>query len=309
MGYPLWGELVGQLAQEFAPTLALSDDYLNDVDKIAASARSADKLAEYHKRLERTFCVDGASRTDLGFHRRLISLGFCGLITSNFDPTLERACTFEFSGPGDPHQCDSVDLRDQQKPYLVYEFLRKLGASQQHDRVLHLHGFHNRPDRLILGTRDYAEAYGHDLGEPDAALKTLLRKIIWALFATRPVLFVGFSRTDAFFNKTLELVKSDFVLTDEPSHYAIVPYEVDVSATAGVLDPSLAHDEARTKIRATLPRWMVPIFYHAPRHPMTGRQDHSQLAVVISELAGRVSTVPQAESVVDRLARRALEDL
>ena len=63
------------------------------------------------------------------------------------------------------------------------------------------------------------------------------------------MLFVGFSRTDPFFNKTLELMKSDFILTDEPAHYSIVPYDVDLAATAGVLDPAVAHEEAKQKIR------------------------------------------------------------
>ena len=67
MGYPLWGGLVRRLAQEFAPALVLSDDYLGDVDKIAEAAASAGHTAEYDKRLDRTFCVDGASRTDCAF--------------------------------------------------------------------------------------------------------------------------------------------------------------------------------------------------------------------------------------------------
>jgi hypothetical protein len=308
MGYPLWGGLVGRLAAEFAPALVLSDDYLGDVDKIAAAAETAGHADEYYKRLDRTFCVDGASRADLRFHRRLISLGFCGLITTNFDPTLEQACIAEYSGSGGVHRCEPVDLRDD-RPYLVYEFLRNLGASPRHNGVLHLHGFHSRPRRLILGARDYGEAYGHDLTAPDAALRTLPRKIIWTLLATRPVLFVGFSMADPFFNKTLELVKNDFILTDEPAHFSIVPYDVDLAATTGVLEPSVAHEEAKQRIRETLPSWLVPIFYHAPRDPATGHPDHSQLATLIEDLGGRAGTAPRAESAVDRLARRALEEL
>jgi hypothetical protein len=308
MGYPLWGGLVSGLAGEFAPNLVLSDDYLGDVDKIAAAAATAGRTDEYYKRLDRTFCVDGASRTDLRFHRRLISLGFCGLITTNFDPTLEQACIAEYSGSGGVHRCEPVDLRDE-RPYLVYDFLRNLGASPQHDGVLHLHGFHSRPKRLILGAGDYAEAYGHDLSTPDAALRTLPRKIIWTLLATRPVLFVGFSMTDPFFNKTLELVRNDFILTDEPAHFSIIPYDVDLAATTGVIDPSVAHEEAKQRLRETLPSGLVPIFYHAPSDPVTGRQDHGQLAALIEDLAGRAGTAPRVESAVDRLARRALEEL
>lgn len=308
MGYPLWGGLVRHLAQEFAPALVLSDDYLGDVDKIAAAVEGAGRADEYFKLLDRTFCVDGATRRDLQFHRRLISLGFSGITTTNFDPTLEQACIAEYSGSAGVHRCEPVDLRDQ-RPYLVYDFLRSLGASHKHERVLHLHGFHGLPRRLILGARDYAEAYGHDLSTPDVALKTLPRKIIWTLLATRPVLFVGFSMTDPFFGKTLELVKQDFILTNEPAHFSIIPYDVDLTATAGVLDPAVAHEQAQEKIRATLPGWLVPIFYHAPRDPVTGFPDHSQLATLIEDLGARAGMAPRAESTVDRLARRALEEL
>lgn len=308
VGYPLWAGLVRQLADEFAPALTLSDDYLGDVDKIADAAASVGRADEYYKRLDRTFCFDGAPRKDLRFHRRLISLGFCGLITPNFDPTLEEACVAEYSGSAGVHRCEPVDLRDD-RPYLVYEFLRSLGASPRHERVLHLHGFHRLPRRLILGARDYADAYGHDLSAPDGALRTLPRKIIWTLLATRPVLFVGFSMTDPFFNKALELVRNDFILTDEPAHFSIIPYDVDLAATAGVLDPAAAHEEAKHKIRQTLPPWLVPIFYHVPRDAATGLQDHSGLASLIEDLGAKAGTTPPVESAVDRLARRALEEL
>ena len=294
---------------EFAPALTLSDDNLANVDEIASVAADARRADEYLKWLDRTFCFNGAPRKDLGFHRRLLSLGFSGLITPNFDPTLEQACITEYSSAACVHSCESVDLTDNNRPYLVFDFLRGLGGSPQHDGVLHLHGLHSAPDRLILGAQDYARAYGHDLSAGTAELRTLPRKIIWTLLATRPVLFVGFSMTDPFFNKTLELVEGDFILTDEPAHFAIIPYDVDLKATAGMLDSAVAHEEAKRKIRDALPRWLVPIFYHAPLVPGTGLPDHSQLPALIDDLGARAGTAPRAESPVDRLTRRALEEL
>jgi hypothetical protein len=308
MGYPPWGELVRHLAQEFAPAVVLSGDYLRDVDRIADVAAAAGGLDEYYKYLDRAFCVDGAGSTDLRFHRRLVSLGFCGLITTNFDPVLEEACVAEYSDSGVIHRCEPVDLRDD-RPYLVFEFLRGLTASSRHRRVLHLHGFHNSPRKLILGARDYAAAYGHDQSTPDVALRTLPRKIIWTLLATRPLLFVGFSMRDPFFNMTMDLVRKDFTLTNEPAYFSIIPFDVDLSATAGLVDPTIAHEEEKERIRSTLPRGLVPIFYHAPTDPATGRQDHSQLRALIDDLGARARTAPRTESVVDRLARRALEEL
>ena len=309
LGYPLWDDLVQRLAMAFAPALTLSDDNLANVDEIASVAAHDGRAHEYLKWLDRTFCFDGAPRKDLGFHRRLISLGFCGLITPNFDPTLEQACIAEYTSAACVHRCESVDLTDAKRPYLVFDFLRCLGGSPHHDGVLHLHGLHSAPDRLILGAQDYAKAYGHDLSAGNAELRTLPRKIIWTLLATRPVLFVGFGMNDPFFNKTLELLGGDFILTDEPAHFAIISYDVDLTNTAGMLAPAVAHEEAKQRIRDALPPWLVPIFYHAPRVPGTGFPDHSQLAALIDELGARAGTAPSNESPVDRLTRQALEEL
>ena len=308
MGYPVWSDLVKQLAAEFSPQLDLSDDNLANVDRIASVASNAGRADEYFKWLDQMFSADGALQQELRFHQRLISLGFCGLTTLNFDPTLEQACITEYSDAGGVHHCEPIDLTAD-RPYLVFEFLRNLGARSRHDRVLHLHGLHSAPKRMILGRSAYKRAYGHDLSGPDGDLRTLPRKVLWTLLATRPILFVGFSMTDPFFNSTLKLVKDDFILTDEPAHFSIIPYDVDTAATAGVVDPSVAHEEAKKKIQTLLPRWLVPIFYHAPRDPATGRKDHGQLAALIEDLGSRARTAPHAESTVDRLARRTLEEL
>jgi hypothetical protein len=199
---------VRQLAQEFAPALGLSDDYLGDVDKVAAAAASAGRADEYYKLLDLTSVSMALRVQTSGSNRGLVSLGFCGLITTNFDPTLEQACIAEYSGTAGVHRCEPVDLRD--RPYLVYQFLRSLGASPRHERVLHLHGFHSLPRRLILGARDYAEAYRHDSSTPDAALRTLPRKIIRTLLATRPVLFVGFSMTGSVLQQGLGACEERF---------------------------------------------------------------------------------------------------
>lgn len=304
MGYPLWDDLVRRLAEEFAPGLSPSGNSLADVDKIASFATEAGRADEYFKWLDRTFCFESAPSKDLRFHRQLISLGFSGLITPNFDLTLEQACITEYFSTAGVHTCESVDLTDNKRRYLVFDFLRSLGGSPQHKSVLHLHGLHSAPERVILGTQGYVRAYGHDPSAGDAGLRTLPRKVIWTLLATRPVLFVGFSRKDPFFDQTLKLLESDFVLTDEPAHFSTIPYDVDLADIGEVREPAVAHEEEKQRIRGTLPRWLVPIFYHAP-----GLQDHSQLTALIDDLGARVGTVPHPESSVDRLARRTVEEL
>ncbi len=303
LGYPLWNDLVRRLAEEFAPEFAPSGNSLADVDSIASFAADAGRAAEYFKWLDRTFCFDNAPRQDLRFHRQLISLGFAGLITPNFDTALEQACINKYTGTAAAHTCESIDLTDSNRRYRVFDFLRSLGGDPEHKSVLHLHGLHSAPDRMILGTQGYVRAYGHDPRTRDVGLQTLPRKVIWTLLATRPVLFVGFSMTDPFFTETLRLSANDFVLTDESAHFSIIPYDVNPAATSG-RGAVAAHEEEKQRIRETLPRWLAPIFYHAP-----GLQDHRRLSGLIDDLGARVGTVPGTEYPVDRLARRALEEL
>ena len=303
LGYPLWDELVQRLADEFAPELDLSGNSLKDVDRIASLAADAGRAAEYFKWLDRTFCFENAPRKELRFHRQLISLGFAGLITPNFDPALEQACISKYTGPANAHTCESIDLTDNERRYRVFDFLRSLGRNPEHKSVLHLHGLHSAPRRMILGTQEYVRAYGHDPQARDVGLQTLPRKVIWTLLATRPVLFVGFSMTDPFFHETLRLLGSDFVLTDESAHFSIIPYDVNPTATIG-RGALAAHEEEQQRIRQTLPRWLAPIFYHAP-----GLRDHRRLSGLIDDLGARIGTVSTPEYPVDRLARRGLEEL
>ena len=58
MGYSLWDELIAGVAQEFAPALTRSGDYLGDVDRIAAAESDAGREDEYFKCLDGAFCVD-----------------------------------------------------------------------------------------------------------------------------------------------------------------------------------------------------------------------------------------------------------
>jgi hypothetical protein len=306
VGYPLWEPLIKSLAADFAPGVTLSPDVRLAADQIAdaALAHGRQRFEEYLKRLDLTFRREGRRTGDLRFHKRLVSLGFCGLITTNYDPTLEDSCLAEFTRPGaTPHICEPIDLRNR-RPYLVFEFLRSIGLGDSPPRhVLHIHGFHSAPDRLILGMRAFEDAYGHVVTQPDEYLRTLPRKVLWTLLAMRPVLFVGFGMQDPFFNAVLDLLKSDFLLTDEPAHLVITHYDVD-PATVGILEPHVAHEEAMKKIREKLPPGVVPIFYHAPIGP-DGLANHSELVSLIGDIAGRLGRRP-GNDTVDRLTQRSL---
>ena len=51
---------------------------------------------------------------------------------------------------------------------------------------------------------------------------TFHRKLLWAVLATRRVVFVGFSMEDPYFNKMLEIVSADLWDWDKSIHFAIM---------------------------------------------------------------------------------------
>ena len=51
---------------------------------------------------------------------------------------------------------------------------------------------------------------------------TLHRKLLWAVLATRRVVFVGFSLDDPYFEKMLEIVSKDLWRWDKSIHFAIM---------------------------------------------------------------------------------------
>ncbi len=304
VGYPPWEPLIRRLAAEFAPGVVPDSDVRRAADQIADTARARGRFDEYLKSLDLTFSRAGRATSDLRFHRRLVSLGFSGLITTNYDPTLEDACVEEFTAPHAIHTCEPIDLRD--RSYMVFEFLRSIGLHREPRQVLHIHGFHNAPGRLILGLRDYENAYGHSVSQPDAYLRTLPRKVLWTLLATRPVVLVGFGMEDPFFNAVLHLLRNDFLLTDEPAHLVITHYDLDPAAV-GIVEPHVAQADAMDRIRAKLPPGLVPIFYRAPVGA-AGRTDHTALGPLIGDIAGRLGRRSGSDTV-DRLTQRSLEEL
>jgi len=294
---------VERLAGKFSPGLPVGVDALAEVDQIEQIALDSGRREEYWKFLDDAFCAQSRTLGDLRFHRSLISLGFAGLATTNYDPTLEQACDLEYRELN-LTRCEEIDLREPDPRYRVFRFLRSLAVEPHHRYVLHLHGFHRWPARLILGGKSYEAAYGHRHAEPDDTLRTFHRKVLYAVLATRPVVFVGFGMADPFFVEVLRLLKRDFVLTDEPAHFAIMPYEVDAVSTATEHERRVAHDREQAVIREKLPNGVQPVFYHAPDG------NHDELPGLIADLASELGRpTPPAQSFMDRFAARGFEEV
>jgi hypothetical protein len=159
-------------------------------------------------------------------HLALVQLGFCGLVTTNYDEVLECAVREAFRTSDGPKTCAALDLCNG-RTFNVLRFLRGLSNPSEHRYVLHLHGIHSAPNNIILTSLDYVDKYGQQIAYDDQgnplgrSLDTIHRKVVWALLATHPLVFVGFSMEDAFFNYILKVVQADFQSGTAPIHFAI----------------------------------------------------------------------------------------
>lgn len=186
-------------------------------------------LERYYALLERLFESKYPPCTD--FHKKLVSLPFRGILTTNYDIVLEAALN-EARQPSTP---DNSLIVNRDSAGQVDKFLRGLSDASTPRRIAHLHGRYDHPKNIILSSNDYQKAYGIVVDKDISELKlpsanqvqigsewTLHRKLLWAVLATRRVVFVGFSMEDPYFEKMLETVSNDLWRWDKSIHFAIM---------------------------------------------------------------------------------------
>ncbi len=299
-GYPLWEELVEDLRRQFAPSLrglAEGQDPAEYANAILAQIEQDQRSREYHKHLERLFEPRVAGATYDEMHQLLVKLDFRGVVTTNYDRVMEAAIIDVLRERNDtytPH-CASIDLCNQEQSHRVSGFLRQLSSTSGNFRsVLHLHGFYENPANIVLAKNDYLKKYGEltlDEKKTQVPLDKLHRKVIWALLATHPVVFVGFGMKDPFFMALLEVVKEDLNLEGDTLHYAILP--------------SSDEDSARILKRKYT---VQPVFYPIRNVGVVGSSpDHGALKELIfefAEKAGIQTGSPSAASITARMLER-----
>ena len=108
----------------------------------------------------------------------------------------------------------------------VHEFLMAMNNDKRMTRrIAHLHGKFEPASSVILGIEDYRNAYGLNLAaenSPPENESKLRFRLLWAVLATRRVVFIGFSMNDPYFNKMLETVSGDLWRWDQSIHFAIM---------------------------------------------------------------------------------------
>ena len=151
-------------------------------------------------------------------HEMLVSLPFRGILTTNYDMVLEAVLVEKDPLPGPSRSL----IIDEDSAGRVREFLMALIDRNMPRRIAHLHGSVDYLKSIILSRGDYEKAYGQRNSE-----WTLHRKLLWAVLATRRVVFIGFSMNDPYFNEMLKTVSEDLWRWGKSIHFAIMSISPD----------------------------------------------------------------------------------
>ncbi len=161
-GVPMWGELIKAFKKELPTEIEHETDYL----KVAQLYKSSRGHKEYMDKVKSVLKYRSTSPNPI--HNVILDLKPCNIITTNYDDNIELAVENTFI-PYDVIS-DDCDLPNMQYP----------------NAIIKMHGDFDA-DNIVLTEDDY---YNYANNFP------LIRSYIMSLFASKLVLFVGFSFTD-----------------------------------------------------------------------------------------------------------------
>jgi hypothetical protein len=266
--YPTWPGLLSKLA-DLARGIAgdhdtefLSEepdppqDLLRYAGEIKGFINRCDgRLDKYYRFLSGEF----GERDIDDFHRLLVKIPSRGILTTNYDPSLDLALLLTDRSLT---TADRFLVIEDDSTRRVSEFLASLNRdSGVPRRIAHLHGRYDRPKGIILTAGDYVEKYHSRFNEaqrqairdvvrdrtvgPQAISVeglidqlefgvppwSLHRKLLWSILSMRRVVFIGFGLNDPYLGQMLELVTDDLWRWKEDHHFAIMPLpDVDTAA-------------------------------------------------------------------------------
>lgn len=244
--YADWQGFINLLQEEaikaentFKPIDESVEDFLDFADRVKSQIGSE----LYYNLIFRSF--KEKEKTHEKFHESLCRLlqkkKLKGITTTNYDFVLEYAMNAITK-----EQITPICIDNNMEQARVFEFLMSLNNAGKLKGILHIHGHINSKDSIILSKTEYEAKYGFKLLQPpntifeaiqrnemdEAQFAGLLkdyglvwtthRKIMWSLFATRRLIFIGFSLNDYYFNKMLEFVSNDLHTYGYDMHFLVL---------------------------------------------------------------------------------------
>ncbi|KAA2217412.1 SIR2 family protein [Maribacter flavus] len=219
VGYPLWTELIQELEKEVKILVDTSDSefHFRKSREEEGDLEYAVRLKEilenprYGAIMHKLFDEKGCDEC----HIKLLRLPFRGILTTNYDTTLEKAL-FEING--EPNNSINIDKGTTNRE--INKFFRALNFGYSgNTKIAHLHGRFREEPSLVLCLNDYLEKYGST--DPSSQNWPLHKRIIWALMATRRILYLGFSMNDPFFQMMHQIVSDDLGHFHADAHFMV----------------------------------------------------------------------------------------
>lgn len=161
-GIPTWDELIYRMKEELPASLSKESDAL----KLAQLYKDARGHKEYMDKVKDVLLYNKAVPNSL--HKKILSLKPCQIITTNYDDLIEQEIRKEFALFDVVHQDSDI-------PRMSYP-----------NALIKMHGDYET-DNIVLTESDY---YNYPNNFP------LVRALVQSIFASKLVLFVGFSFAD-----------------------------------------------------------------------------------------------------------------
>jgi NAD-dependent SIR2 family protein deacetylase len=200
---------------------------------------------KYYQFIHATFTNSKSGSTHYSYHEslcRLLNQGkLKAILTTNFDPAFQHALAKVLHQWSDPvYIGNAVEVAD------LYEYMWSWDSQSPLKRILHLHGISKQRSSIILADSEYRDKYGFPIQPAGHSFRenlvnanlsadeintriaaydkphTLHRSLLWALFSTRRLIFMGTGLNDPYFTRMLEFVRDDLHSFNYARHYLVL---------------------------------------------------------------------------------------
>lgn len=161
-GIPTWNNLICSMMEELPSELSKE----NDVLKLAQMYKDSRGHKEYMDKIKNVLLYNKTVPNPL--HKSIIALNPCHIITTNYDDLVEQELANEF------------------KQYNIIREDKDIPQMEKQHCLVKMHGDY-ATDNIVLTEKDYFD-YKNNF--------PLIRAFVQSLFASKLVLFVGFSFAD-----------------------------------------------------------------------------------------------------------------
>ena len=173
-GVPTWGTLIDKMREELPEAIKAEKDDL----KVAQLYKDSRESKEYMELVMKVLCHNKVIPNPI--HKALLALNPVHIITTNYDDLLEQ------------------EINDEFKQFAVVRCDKDLPNITYPNVLVKMHGDYNK-NNIVLAENDYYN-YGKDFA--------LIKAFVQSLFASKLIVFVGFSFADLNLKMILNEVKN-----------------------------------------------------------------------------------------------------